>query len=957
MDLINDKKFLNNLQYFEIKLNYLNNNYKKLNYLLNSIEPNHNKVCNFFNLKSGKEIYMDDSNILSLNNIIKLFTDNDLLFMPILEIPNRESNFVFEIYFGLSYQKVSENQEILDNIKNFIAKKIGKIYKYKQDLDILFYERKFKNKLVYKIQVLNLISNRQTRIAIFDEINSCLNDINQTILENSTSKFKINKMMIANLVEPYTMTVYPHDDSNKYYSGWEISSFYRYKKTSFNTQCKEFSIDKIHEAILKVDNYFILYLCNNYNLDFYKKDIFNLKTDDGKDENITFSEKLKHIYALQNDPDLAFYDLVINHLPNEFKTIEHVTNIIKELKIIPNTEFLIKSFISNIGDETINEMYPKLMKRKLERDLFFGFYVYQVRKIPEFVSELNVMITNYIKKNLLSGSGAINDIVIANVMKYLYFENYVTTEDQSKKHLKSTNFLRYEYNDYTSDNNIKYFNKWTQFSFSSKLNHYLTIEIPKYFDEIYNTFNFNSDDKEIKKNTNAIKKNIENSKKKMLNDAPSLKIYNCLDKQIYFKTFSDFIDKNPNVIGVKNGILFLDLYSNDPKPILYKTYSPYIVSKSANGKYIPWKKLCKTAKFIPLFKQIFKDIFPQKDARLAIKCHLSTAIENVLVFIPLLQKYGPGSGGKSLIDDWMAFILTIGDYAAKLSNKLFTSDNKGNEADPNMMDLKGKRYGYCAETNRNDFLVSSRLKSVTEQNKHGRSLFENNSVFQSNVTIVLSTNYKLQIRDFDYGTWRRLMIYECKTKFVEKPDPNDPNEKKIDKSLPNLLIDNPRAADEFISYLVHLRCKFQRDYGSNFEKIESPTLEKCLTEYKRENDKITEFIETKIVHLYGYKDGKVRVLEGENIEKNLEEINNYYNENNIAIEEQINLTVIINAFEAWYLDISGQKYNKSPMEVLEEFRNSKLNKFIIGTKDTSYIKGFRLIQYGKEKIKGEIYVH
>jgi phage/plasmid-associated DNA primase len=311
----------------------------------------------------------------------------------------------------------------------------------------------------------------------------------------------------------------------------------------------------------------------------------------------------------------------------------------------------------------------------------------------------------------------------------------------------------------------------------------------------------------------------------------------------------DKMDIDPHVIGVLNGILDLDLYSDDPKPFICENYSEYVVTKTANAKYIEYDP---NNKYVKMWMKIFEEVFIEPDVLEYMLLRFSTMIENITAAEKILFCIAGGSNGKSLVSD--SIIHVIGDYAAQFSKNLLINPSKGGGADPELMQMKGIRGGHFTETDEGAILDAGRLKILGEYHKTGRSLYENMTTFKSLPTINIFSNHKFTVLETDEGTWRRQEHYRCKVKFCDNPDPRNKFEKKVDRSLKNLTNDNTDSDDALFSILVHKRCELQRLYKGNLEMVPRPTIVEETKMYRKTQDSIYEFVTKKLLRLIGFND-------------------------------------------------------------------------------------------------------
>jgi putative DNA primase/helicase len=396
--------------------------------------------------------------------------------------------------------------------------------------------------------------------------------------------------------------------------------------------------------------------------------------------------------------------------------------------------------------------------------------------------------------------------------------------------------------------------------------------------------------------------------------------------------FTRKIDSDPFIIGVKNGILDLDIGSVNPQPKLYMQYSPYIVTKCINAEYVPY---CENNPYVQIWERIYRETIREDDAREKIQYFNSTALDNGTKLMQMMQEIGCGANGKSVIND--NILLLIRNYGKKVASSLLSDKPRGGTADPDLMVLKGSRFALLAETSRGDILNAARIKLVTEKIKQGRVLFGNPEEFECNVTFKMNTNYALTIKDSDDGTWRRMLIYKYKNRFLTEPDPCAQNEYLANTEYSDFVQKNPDAANALLSCLVKWRIDFARKYDSNFEKVPSETIARETAEYRKDQNVLHEFLCSHIVNLIGYNDNG-KITNGLTKEEILQKY--YFDE---IIDDKIMLSKIATEYTHWI----SVRYGRTKITICDaekEIKNSRFAKYICENADKKeFVVGKRFI--------------
>jgi phage/plasmid-associated DNA primase len=125
-----------------------------------------------------------------------------------------------------------------------------------------------------------------------------------------------------------------------------------------------------------------------------------------------------------------------------------------------------------------------------------------------------------------------------------------------------------------------------------------------------------------------------------------------------------------------------------------------------------------------------------------------------------------------------------------------------------------------------------------------RALFKEPISYQPHLTLAVCANQYLKIDSQDEGTWRRIRAIPFKSKFCQKPDPNNPFEFKVDIDMPNKL---EMLKESFVSMLIHKYFETEgvvndcdivtnksKEYRNN-EDLVSQFIEECIAEIPPEN--------------------------------------------------------------------------------------------------------------------------
>lgn len=240
------------------------------------------------------------------------------------------------------------------------------------------------------------------------------------------------------------------------------------------------------------------------------------------------------------------------------------------------------------------------------------------------------------------------------------------------------------------------------------------------------------------------------------------------------------LDKNPNLLGVKNGVV--NLLTGQLMP----SDQEHRITLMAGCEYNPAAKA-------PLFEKTLRDVFfgDESLAEYIMRTFgyalMGQPREDVM-FIP----FGNGSNGKSTI--FNAVRLAFGGYGTSADANSFVSDSKGGNAGgprEDLLRLKGSRFVYVNEPDENGELREGMVKSMTGGDAiTARGINAKSSLtFLPTWVIYMPTNHKPIIKGSDNGIWRRMGLLPFERNFdKDLVVPKDPKHKeRVALELPGIL--------------------------------------------------------------------------------------------------------------------------------------------------------------------------
>lgn len=910
---------------------------------------------NFYDTYSGKYISLNDYEIRNLYNYAwqivelggmdnkKYTTNSNKHYISVVELPNRYSNFVYYVdttkvagYITSANYKFYDEKSSIKKLDYYVKKsfkvfaKFANISKCKIAIYVKFSEAKLTYKfhyLDYKInfglaaEILNGIKSLKMQLSDIPAYTCNYNEIYQTTVLPYKASWQLYRIINCEC-----------DDT---FSNFESQSTY-----DFVEECKDcMDVFSVNGCELKAT------LSKEFVTS--KFDIANNQESENDYALVKMKSMLKNI--LIKNSNVRFINLIIISMEKELrKNILEYESFITKFNKEKEYKFILKYYYLYWFSGKTEEDFKKLWDNKNQELFDIGYYYYMAKRDCNFKENYEEFINTLLYDIIYECNGRLKSGHIVDVLKYIYCGKY-----QSYK--SGRDYITYKYcdkYDYCSPGQLY---KW---EIDCDFRHVIKKLMSLYtkLKDIIAEISINNDKSKIDPNNkkkDPVQKMLDSLETVRINlkdGSNETKIINHFVKSTINNQFEGKLDIDGDVIGTYNGLLKLNF--DDCSVTYMQEYSKHYVSMCVNAEYESYEHCKKHNKYYAIWKQIFKDTFPEKDARGYTWYYASTMIEAKYNVMRIYVSVGGGSNGKSSV--WDNVIYLLSEYANKLSANLIIGKTRSGVADPELMQMRNKRGNLIAETDPGDVAVGSRIKTITERVKTGRDLFATSTNFEGNNTVVICTNFHLRITDCDDGTWRRIDCYNHKVRYTENPDPNNSAEKKANRSYETLARDHPEAANALFSILVHKRMKFHKLYNSNFDKYNCATIRSETAEYRNSQDFMSRYISTRIVVMYGYKEnGNIR----EGLAK--EDIINYYSDNALQFQEEFKLYNIVQDYIEWYKQL-GSELKESYDIIKNKFLSSKLKNYLVKVsdcKEPEYIlKGFRIIGKNKSKLKEEYYL-
>jgi len=295
------------------------------------------------------------------------------------------------------------------------------------------------------------------------------------------------------------------------------------------------------------------------------------------------------------------------------------------------------------------------------------------------------------------------------------------------------------------------------------------------------------------------------------------------------ETFTKRVDENRNLLACRNGIFDMETCQFRPGKqedyVSFSTNLDYDAERSYE-EYREW----------PEIKDFLEKIFPIERVRDYVIHYLAKCLNGAGN-----QKFhiltGVGSNGKSMLICLME--RALGDYACKVPISLLTQGRgKSSSAAPEVIRLKGRRFATMQEPDEAVPLNTGLMKELTSSEKiiardlyaGAKSMIE----FELQSKLNLACNDKPKINTNDSGTWRRFVVLNFISRFVQNPE--GPNQFKMDMSIERK-VKSEEWGKCFLAFLIQSYTKYRYE-----DLIPPAEVLEYTNEYREENNAIVRFI-------------------------------------------------------------------------------------------------------------------
>src|SRR3989344_7050627 len=395
----------------------------------------------------------------------------------------------------------------------------------------------------------------------------------------------------------------------------------------------------------------------------------------------------------------------------------------------------------------------------------------------------------------------------------------------------------------------------------------------------------------------ALKKKIAKLTTKLKSSSAINSILKAAGDYMYDDSFESKLNTKCNLLGFENGVYDLGIYDKEnnmwiTKPHFRIGYPDDYISLSVGYNYTEYKESDVIFNDIITY---FKQVQPNENVREYLLRFIASTLHGKIFEQKMVFWIGKaGQNGKSTTSEFIGAVL--GDYSGVQPISFFCEKRKGSStASPDLADIVSKRYIEVGEPGATDEIQLSNFKLITSGNDKipYRSLYSNIiQKFISQAKFALLCNklpYIPTVASNDGGTWRRIVVVNWTSEFVDEPC--KPNQYKKDKNLKEKMLN---WVEPFMWLLIN---KYYIDFMMNGLR-EPQEVQESTNRYKLMSDNYQLFID-------------------EFLEKTL-------------TTEVIKLTDLHNKFRTWFtLGFSGKCPNKTELYENLEHKGIECNKIVV----------------------------
>ena len=320
-----------------------------------------------------------------------------------------------------------------------------------------------------------------------------------------------------------------------------------------------------------------------------------------------------------------------------------------------------------------------------------------------------------------------------------------------------------------------------------------------------------------------------NDKKNIMTEAKEL---------FYNDKFEQELDANPYLICFKNGVV-------DFKNKLFRRGHPEDhLTKCTNIDFI--NDVYENPKHQPIIDQIndfMGKLFPVPELCRYMWEHLASTLLGISPDQTWNIYIGEGQNGKSVLVKLMEYVL--GEYKGVVPLSLLTDRRtKIGGTSPEVIGLQGLRYAVMQEPTKGERVNEGVMKQLVSgiDPIQARGLYMQNAVqFYPQFKLVLCSNYLMEIKSNDHGTWRRIRVVPFMSLFTDNPKEDDamkPHQYKIDRTIEERIRDWKEVFASMLAFKV---------FETNGLVKDCDIVLSASNTYRQGQDAISQFIAENVV--------------------------------------------------------------------------------------------------------------
>lgn len=232
--------------------------------------------------------------------------------------------------------------------------------------------------------------------------------------------------------------------------------------------------------------------------------------------------------------------------------------------------------------------------------------------------------------------------------------------------------------------------------------------------------------------------------------------------------FEETLDANTYLVGLENGIYDLkEGHFRDGRPedrVSVSTENDY---PDFDESDIDIENETSTIQEVQEIFDFFKQVFPISATRMYMWICLSSYLQGYNIDEKFHIWTGSGGNGKSKLISLIE--MAFGAYCFNVPIQILTrARGQVGQATPELAMGRKCRFGYLQEPEEGAKLNSALMKELAGNDRmYSRGLYEAGTTFKPQFSLVLLCNDKPKMTSDDDGSWRRLVVTEFISKFVE----------------------------------------------------------------------------------------------------------------------------------------------------------------------------------------------